>query len=88
MTATLSDDLRQALDSQPGQPLWIEDPKTKQKYVLLQLDVFESLQQLIYDDSDPEAHEFLPNLQDIMKADWDALGMEDYDQFNPCDKSQ
>ena len=45
MTAKLSDDLRNALDQQQGQPLKIEDDKTNNVYVLLDANMYYSLVQ-------------------------------------------
>jgi hypothetical protein len=81
MISQLSDDLRQALAKQPGTPLVIEDPVTQARYVLVQLDVYERLQQALdYDASDPDPRAFYPAFAEAIQDDVDAPGMEQYDQ--------
>jgi hypothetical protein len=42
MTVTLSDELRQALDQSAGQPLRVEDPRTRKTYLLVEWDLVRS----------------------------------------------
>jgi hypothetical protein len=84
MTPKLTPELSQALAQQRGQPLQVEDPVTHDRYVLLQLDVYEHLQQALdYDASEPDPRAFYPAFADAVKADVDAPGMERYDQDDP-----
>ena len=55
MTPKLTHELHQALVQRPGQPLEVEDPVTHARYVLVQIDVYERLQQAMdYDASEPD----------------------------------
>jgi hypothetical protein len=84
MAPKLSDEQRRALARHPEVPLEVEDPETHGKYVLMRMDVYEQMQKLIpYDDSEPDAREFLPMMHQVMKDDWDAPGMEEYDNYEP-----
>ena len=42
MIVTLSDELRQALDQNAGQPLRVEDPRTRKTYLLVEWDLARS----------------------------------------------
>jgi hypothetical protein len=81
MTPKLTDELRQALTEQPGQPVQVEDPETHARYVLVQLEVYEQLLRAMdYDTSDPDPRAFYPAFAEAVKDDLDAPGMERYDQ--------
>jgi len=81
MTPKLTQELRQALAQQPGQPLQVEDPVTHARYVLVQLDVYERLQHAMdYDASEPDPRAFYPAFAEAVKENLDAPGMEHYDQ--------
>jgi hypothetical protein len=80
MMPKLTDELRQALAQQPGEPLQVEDPVTHARYVLLKLDVYEQLQRaMAYDASEPDPRDFYPAFAEAVKEDIDAPGMERYD---------
>lgn len=80
MSAKLTEELRQALANQPGQPLQVEDPVTHERYVLIQLDVYEQLQRAMdYDSSEPDPRAFYPAFAKAVKDQLDAPGMERYD---------
>jgi hypothetical protein len=75
MTPKLTDELRQALARQPGEPLQIEDPVTHDRYILVKLDVYEQLQRAAtYDASDPDPRDFYPTFAQAVKDDVDAPG--------------
>lgn len=83
MIAKLSAELKQALANQPpGTPLSVEDPETHDRYVLVQMDVFERMQQAIsYDDSGSDPRDFAPMINMVMEEDWNAPGMDEYDNY-------
>jgi hypothetical protein len=84
MTPKLTPELCQALAHQQGQPLQVEDPVTHTRYVLLSLEVYEHLQQVLeYDASEPDPRAFYPAFAEAVKEDVDAPGMERYDQADP-----
>lgn len=70
MTLKLSDEQRQALQTHPGQPLFVVDGELT--YVIMP-----------YDDSEPDPREFYPTFHEAVKEDVDAPGMEDYDDYEP-----
>jgi hypothetical protein len=80
MTPKLTQELSQALAMQPGQPLKVEDPLTHAQYVLVQLEVYERLQQAMdYDASEPAPRASYPAFTRAVKDDLEAPGMERYD---------
>ena len=82
MTPQLTPEMRQALAAHPGQPLFVEDAATKATYVLISEAAFQKVQPLIYDDSEPDVTEFLPLAHEALAVDWDAPGMEAYDDYD------
>jgi len=84
MTPKLSDEQRQALAGHPSKPLVVEDPQNQTQYVLLPLEVYQNLQQLVYDDSEVSPSALYPAFAAAVKDDVDAPGMDDeYDQYDP-----
>lgn len=84
MIPKLSEEQRQALAQQPGEPLPVEDPDTHEKWVLVKMHLFQQMQQAIgYDASEPDPREFAPMMHHVLKEDWDAPGMEVYDNYQP-----
>jgi len=55
--------------------------------VVMTVHARDRLQKLVYDDSEPDADEFLPHAHDeALAEDWDAPGMEaheDYERHKP-----
>jgi hypothetical protein len=49
--------------------------------VLMTVGAREALQKLVYDDSEPDADEFLPHGHEAFAEDWNAPGMEAYDDY-------
>lgn len=81
MTPQLTEELRQALAQHPGKPLQVEDPVTHDRYVLVELDVYEQWQRANdYDMSDPNPRDFYPAFAKAVKDELDAPGMEHYDE--------
>lgn len=56
MSVTLTREQREALEKQPEQPLLVEDPLTRDSYVLMTSSQF---QRLVYDDSDLSPDEMI-----------------------------
>ena len=65
MTPKLTPELSQALAQQRGQPLQVEDPLTHDRYILVQLDVYEHLQQAMDCDAKlkPRSARVLPRIR-------------------------
>ena len=72
MTPKLPDDMREALRRNPDQPLTVEDDQSHAHYVVIRLETFQRLQQLVYDDSDVDPQEAMPLIVDSIDEsdDW------------------
>jgi hypothetical protein len=82
MTPKLTDEMRQSLSEHPGQPVYVVDASTQKSYVLVPADTYQKVQALLYDDSQPNPNEFLPLVHEALKDDWNAPGMESYDNYD------
>lgn len=82
MTLQLTPEMSQALEANPGQPLYIADATGASNYVLIPTSTFQKLQPLLYDAGEFDPDEFLPLVHEAMKEIWDAPGMELYDNYD------
>ena len=74
MTPQLTEELCQALAQRPGEPLQVENPQTHDRYVVVQLDVFEQLQRAqSYDLSEPDPRAFYPAFAEAVKDDLETM---------------
>jgi hypothetical protein len=77
----LTDEQRQQLES--GKAIDITDPRTAQRYVILQKEVYERVRHLLYDDSEWTEDELRLRLaRSAQDNGWDEAGMEDYDRYD------
>jgi hypothetical protein len=83
MIAKLSDEQRRALEREPGAPLPVEDPDTHARYMLVEMDLFERLQRVLPDDGEVDPRQFYAAFGKAVASDLDAPGMEDYDNYEP-----
>jgi len=79
MTPKLIKDLREALQQSAGKPVEIEDPQTRQVYILMTQREF---RRLVYDDSDLTEEEMQAAAGTALAdpGGWGAPGMERYDR--------
>ncbi len=82
MTTNLTDEMRQALAEHPNRPLHLVDATTQKSYVLLPTGIYQKVEPLLFDDSEPNPDEFLPLAQEVLADDWNAPGMEAYDDYD------
>ncbi len=84
MAPRISDEIRQALHSNPGKPLEVEDDQTHAKYVMIPSEAFQKLQALFIDDGDFDPREAYPLMDKTFGGaeGWDAPGMELYDDYD------
>jgi hypothetical protein len=82
MNPMLTTELHQALAQQAGKPLQVEDPVTHTQYVLVQLEVYERLQNAMdYDANEPDPRAFYPAFAEAVKDELDSPGMLSYDEI-------
>ena len=80
MTPKLTQELRQALAEQPGEPLTVEDPVTNARYVLIQVEAYERLQHATdFDSGEPEPRAFYPAFAKAVKGDLETDGLVSYE---------
>jgi hypothetical protein len=80
MIPKLTQELRQALAEQPGEPLTVEDPITNTRYVLIQVEAYERLQRAVdFDSGEPDPRAFYPVFAEAVKGDLETDGMVSYD---------
>jgi hypothetical protein len=84
MAPRISDEIRQALNSNPGKPLEVEDDQTHAKYVTIPAETFQKVQALFFDDGEFDPWEAYPLLDQTFGGPegWDAPGMELYDDYD------
>jgi hypothetical protein len=81
MTLELTENLQQALDAQPEQPLCVVDPRTHTTYVLIRKDEYERLQGMLYDDSEFSVRDAYPLMDEVAaKEGWNDSALDSYDE--------
>lgn len=84
MAPRINEEIRKALQQQPGKPLEVEDDQTHRKYVVIPAETFQKVRALFYDDSQFDPSEAYPLLDETFGGaeGWDAPGMEAYDNYD------
>ena len=82
MLPNLTDEMRQALTEHPDQPVYVVDALTQQSYVLVPAGAFQRLQTLLFDGTEPNVDEFWPLIHEALADDWNAPGMDAYDDYD------
>jgi hypothetical protein len=84
MTLKLADDLRQAIESQGGTPVYLVDSTSCESYVLLRVSQYEKLKTLLeeHDERFDPAMMYPLIEQSFGKAGWDAPEMDDYNAYD------
>ncbi len=82
MNPQLTSEMRDAIREHPDLPIWVSDPETQAKYVLLPAHTYEQIRDLLYDDTETDLDELLPLAHEAFRDDWDAQGMELYDDYD------
>jgi len=78
----LTDEMRKAVEEHPDRPVYVLDRETHTRYVLLPADTYERVRALLYDDSGATPDEFLPLAHEAFQEDWDAPGMDQYQDYD------
>ena len=81
---TIPKELQQAVRASHGRPLRLTDPETHAEYVLLQAEMYDQIQGLLYDDSSLTPNERRALLiQAGLRAGWDDPEMDVYNELDP-----
>jgi hypothetical protein len=81
---TIPKELQQAMRASDGRPLRHTDPETQAEYVLLQAEMYDQLQGLLYNDTSLTPDEKRAVLiQAGLRAGWDEPEMDVYNDLDP-----
>ena len=87
MTLELSDKQREALDGPVAGPVYLVDPRTGARYVLLPDAAYERARAL-FEEVPFDVSEAYPLMDEVArKQGWEDPAMDAYDQLNPRHKS-
>ena len=87
MTPKLTDEMRSALSQQAGQPVTVEDEQTHVNYVLLPLDVYLRVRDVLDDESFDITETYTAQSQVAGASGWDDPEMAVYDNYDLHRKS-
>jgi hypothetical protein len=81
---TMSKELQEAMHASHGRPVRLTDPDTQAEYVLLQAEIYDQLQGLLYNDTSLTPDERRAVLiQAGLRAGWDDPEMDAYNDLDP-----
>ena len=81
----ITPELRQAIEQSAGEPVRLEDPQSRETYVLVKASAFERsqrlLEQLLHLEDDPQAPEICADADEAFRDGWESPRMSDYDEY-------
>jgi hypothetical protein len=81
---TIPKELQQAMRASHGRPLRLTDPETEAEYVLLQAEIYDQVQRLLYNETSLTPDERRAVLiQAGLRAGWDDPEMDVYNDLDP-----
>ena len=81
---TIPKELQEAMRASHGRPLRLTDPDTQAEYVLLQAEIYDQIQGLLYNETSLTPDERRAVLiQAGLRAGWDDLEMDVYNDLDP-----
>jgi hypothetical protein len=81
---TIPKELQEAMRASHGHPLRLTDPDTQAEYVLLQAEIYDQLQGLLYNETSLTPDERRAVLiQAGLRAGWDDPDMDVYNDLDP-----
>jgi hypothetical protein len=78
----ITDEIRQAIEEAGDKPVRLEDPQTRQTYVLLNSHVFDHVQRLLADKDRQSAEAAFAAIGDVFD-DWNDPAMDIYNSLDP-----
>ncbi len=88
MTPKLSNEQRQAIDEQPGQPVYVVDANTQEKWVLVPDGTYQKIRALIGNDTFDIRETYPLQEQAAGAVGWDDTAMDDYNNYDAHLKTQ
>ena len=81
---TIPKELQQAMRASHGRPLRLTDPDTQAEYALLQAEIYDQLQGLLYNETSLTPDEKRAVLIQVgLRAGWDDPEMDVYNDLDP-----
>ena len=81
----ITPEIRQAIERSGGEPLRLEDPLSRESYILLKVPLSKRIQQLlaplISKQDDWQWADAYPAADEAFREGWEAPGMSDYDEY-------
>jgi hypothetical protein len=82
MTTKLTDDLRQALEQEGSNPVYLVDATTNANYVIMRADQYEKVKAL-FEEEEFNPRELYPLVErSLLKAGWDDPAMDEYNDYD------
>ncbi len=78
----LTKEIRQAIEQAGDQPIRLEDPETRQTYVLLRADLYDRVLWLFAEEDRRSAEAAFSGIQEVFE-DWNDPAMDIYDSLDP-----
>ncbi len=78
----ITKEIRQAIESAGDQPVRLEDPLTRQTYVLVRADLYDRIQRVFADEDRDSAEAAFSAIQEVFE-DWNEPAMDIYDSLDP-----
>ena len=82
MTLVITDDLRQVLDAERGQPVKIVDEQTSRVYYVISAEQFEAVRALFAEDEFAPRELYPLISKTAWEAGWNDPQMDDYDDYD------
>lgn len=81
MTTKLTDDLRQALEQEGGNPVYVVDAITNLNYVIMRADQYEKVK-AVFEEEEFDPRELYPLVErSLLRAGWDDPAMDVYNDY-------
>ncbi|MDA1014965.1 MAG: hypothetical protein O3A00_11015 [Planctomycetota bacterium] len=82
MTLKLTNEIRQALNASPGEPVTFEDEQSHEKYVLLPMGTYQRFYNIFRDDTFDVADTYAAQNAVAATSGWDDPEMDIYDDYD------
>jgi hypothetical protein len=78
----ITSEIRQLIEQAGDQPVLLEDPQTRQTYILLRADLYDRMQAVVTDEDRHSAEAAFSGIQEVFE-DWSDPAMDIYDSLDP-----
>jgi hypothetical protein len=78
----ITKEIRQAIEEAGSGPVRLEDPQTRETYILVRADLYDHIQRLFAEEDRRSAEAAFEGIQEVFE-DWKDPGMDNYDSLDP-----